>query len=358
MATTDEKILNALDMYNSTLKTTLDGRFVKQSDIDTDSYVTKVTGKDLSSNDFTDALKNKLDNVDTDTYVTKVSGKDLSSNDFTDALKNKLDAVDTDTYVTKVSGKDLSTNDFTDALKNKLDNVDTDTYVTSDTLLTKIGGMTAQELDTLRHVLGCYKTSVVFDEVPETNWTVNAPEGVIKSPTLSGGKLILDDYGIYTKTCPQFFDHTCEIIAQSGEANPAEDKCLLDINPSMDCVSITLWQAANSTHPLIKVSVMFEEKASFTDTDTDLTQTHHLAYCLHENNLYYFADGVLKQTLTLPNLEVTENGGGICIGDGIAPFVGSVSEFRINGDVHTANFTPETSFTKTAGTKSLLHFDY
>ena len=59
-------------------------------------------------------------------FVLKVSGKGLSTNDFTTALKNKLDAFGSaDTYVVKVSGKGLSTNDFTTALKNKLDAFDT-----------------------------------------------------------------------------------------------------------------------------------------------------------------------------------------------------------------------------------------
>lgn len=65
--------------------------------------------------------------------VDKVSGKVLSTNDFTTALKNKLDALPTkatlDTSlagkVDKVEGKGLSTNDYTDADKQKVDVVDT-----------------------------------------------------------------------------------------------------------------------------------------------------------------------------------------------------------------------------------------
>ena len=65
--------------------------------------------------------------------VDKVTGKALSTNDFTTALKNKLDALPTkatlDTSlagkVDKVEGKGLSTNDYTDADKQKVDVVDT-----------------------------------------------------------------------------------------------------------------------------------------------------------------------------------------------------------------------------------------
>ena len=100
MATTNEKILNALDDYNQGLKVKLNARFVKQTDIATDTYVTKVTGKELSSNDFTNELKSKLESVETDTYVTKISGKGLSSNDFTDAYKTKIDGLES-TYAKK-----------------------------------------------------------------------------------------------------------------------------------------------------------------------------------------------------------------------------------------------------------------
>ena len=189
-ATTDEKIRNALNMYNGGLQTKLTNKFVE-----------KVTGKTLSTNDFTDALKNKLDAVATDTYVQKVTGKNLSTNDFTDDYKSTIDgmssiyakktevasvmtykgsvdyftdlptdtsilsigdvynisvgggtdnngtvikggdnvawtgagwddfggAVDLTNYVQKVNGKTLSTNDFTDEDKAKLDSLSTDT---------------------------------------------------------------------------------------------------------------------------------------------------------------------------------------------------------------------------------------
>lgn len=55
--------------------------------------------------------------------VDKVSGKGLSTNDFTNSYKSKLDGLDSalSKKVDKVSGKGLSTNDFTNTYKNKLD---------------------------------------------------------------------------------------------------------------------------------------------------------------------------------------------------------------------------------------------
>lgn len=129
--------------------------------------VDKVTGKELSSNDFTTAEKTKLAAItgtntgDQDLSglattaslagkVDKVSGKELSTNDFTTAEKTKLAAISgTNTgdqdlsglattaalatkantsdvttglagKVDKVTGKELSSNDFTTTEKNKL----------------------------------------------------------------------------------------------------------------------------------------------------------------------------------------------------------------------------------------------
>ncbi len=129
--------------------------------------VDKVTGKDLSTEDFTTAEKTKLAAItgtntgdqDLSSYATNVAltskvdqviGKELSSNDYTTVEKNKLAAItgtntgDQDlssfatttsvalkanttdvtselaTKVDKVTGKELSSNDYTTVEKNKL----------------------------------------------------------------------------------------------------------------------------------------------------------------------------------------------------------------------------------------------
>lgn len=56
-----------------------------------EKYVAKEDGKGLSSNDFTDALKEKLENIDLSNYVEKEEGKGLSTNDLTDEYKAQLD---------------------------------------------------------------------------------------------------------------------------------------------------------------------------------------------------------------------------------------------------------------------------
>lgn len=57
--------------------------------------VDKITGKGLSTNDYTDAAKAIVDGVTSAlaNKVDKIAGKGLSTNDFTDALKDKLDGI-------------------------------------------------------------------------------------------------------------------------------------------------------------------------------------------------------------------------------------------------------------------------
>ena len=108
--------------------------------------VDKVEGKGLSTNDYTDAEKEKLaglsnyDDTSLDNRVTTVENslsdkvdkdgdKVLSTNDYTDAEKAKLEGLSgrvtsventLEDKVDKVEGKGLSTNDYTDTEKSKL----------------------------------------------------------------------------------------------------------------------------------------------------------------------------------------------------------------------------------------------
>lgn len=111
------------------------------------SKVDKVTGKGLSSNDFTTALKNKLDGIETGAEVNVQvdwNETDSSSDAFIknkptipsgitvdsalsstseNPVQNKVINGALEDKVDKVTGKVLSSNDFTDALKNKLDGI-------------------------------------------------------------------------------------------------------------------------------------------------------------------------------------------------------------------------------------------
>lgn len=103
--------------------------------------VDKVTGKGLSTNDYTTTEKNKLAgiaegaevNVQSDWNATsgdafiknKPSLATVATSGSYNDLSNKPTIPDISGKVDKVSGKGLSTNDFTDDLKNKLDGIAT-----------------------------------------------------------------------------------------------------------------------------------------------------------------------------------------------------------------------------------------
>jgi len=71
-----------------------------------------------------------FDSLDTDTFVQKVEGKNLSTNDFTDELKTKLEAVDEDAQENIIEG--ITINGTSAA-------IDTDTKIAS--LEISAGGM-------------------------------------------------------------------------------------------------------------------------------------------------------------------------------------------------------------------------
>ena len=129
-----------------------------------DLKVDKEAGKGLSANDFTDALKEKLENlsnyddtlirtlISTETAqraladnlkVDKETGKGLSANDFTNADKNKLESLsnydDTEVRglienkVDKEDGKGLSEENFTNDLLLKLTSLPESVYSKTET---------------------------------------------------------------------------------------------------------------------------------------------------------------------------------------------------------------------------------
>lgn len=88
-----------------------------------DSKVDKVSGKGLSTNDYTTTEKNKLAGIETgankttvDTALSSTSTNPVQNKVINTALGNKVD---------KVSGKGLSTNDYTTTEKNKLGSLPT-----------------------------------------------------------------------------------------------------------------------------------------------------------------------------------------------------------------------------------------
>lgn len=95
--------------------------------------VDKVAGKGLSTNDFTNSYKSKLDGLDfaLSKKVDKVAGKGLSTNDFTNTYKNRVDTAYNASH--------------THSNKNILDNI-TAAYTTAEK--TKLAGLpSAEDID-------------------------------------------------------------------------------------------------------------------------------------------------------------------------------------------------------------------
>lgn len=102
-------IQSTVDEQISTINTkisSIEGQVADKVDV--------VAGKELSSNDFTDAFKEKLENLQIDSVLNSTSANPVENKVIYKALDGKVD---------KEIGKGLSSNDFTDELKDKLVNL-------------------------------------------------------------------------------------------------------------------------------------------------------------------------------------------------------------------------------------------
>ena len=92
-----EKILNISEEDLATKQYVDDAVSALASEEVLNTKVSKIEGKGLSTNDFTDDYKNKVENASTKDdlgkKVDKVEGKGLSTNDFTDEYKDTLDSL-------------------------------------------------------------------------------------------------------------------------------------------------------------------------------------------------------------------------------------------------------------------------
>lgn len=94
--------------------------------------VDKEAGKALSSNDYTDAEKTKLSGISAGAQANVIETVKVNGTALTPS--GKAVNIDLSGKVDKVAGKGLSTNDFTDAYKNKIDGaaaVEKKTFTTS-----------------------------------------------------------------------------------------------------------------------------------------------------------------------------------------------------------------------------------
>ena len=162
-----------------------------------DNKVDKVSGKDLSTNDFTDAYKQQID--DDKTAIDTLNG-DLSIVGSVDskvatAYSNATSYTDTECAkkVDKVSGKGLSTNDFTDELKTKLNNLENydDTALgnrvtANENAITVLNGDTTVNGSVDKKVATCLTDSKSYTDTSIQNAIKQTAIVCDSKPTLSG----------------------------------------------------------------------------------------------------------------------------------------------------------------------------
>lgn len=175
--------------------------------------VDKEEGKGLSSNDFTDELKTRLESIDPDSYATKaeldkkvdkVEGKGLSTEDFTTELKNKLDGMKPEDYATKtelseglegkvdkVAGKELSSNDYTDEDKAKVDGLEA-TYATK----TELTDGLSKKVDTVEGKGLSTKDYTAEDQAKLAGIEDNAEVNIIEIVKRNGTALTITDKAV------------------------------------------------------------------------------------------------------------------------------------------------------------------
>lgn len=175
--------------------------------------VDKEEGKGLSSNDFTDTLKTKLEGMEPDTYATKdelakkvdkVEGKQLSTEDFTTELKDKLVGMKPEDYATKtelseglegkvdkVDGKELSSNDYTDADKAKVDGLEA-TYATK----TELTDGLSKKVDTVEGKGLSTKDYTAEDQAKLAGIEDNAEVNIIEIVKRNGTALTITDKAV------------------------------------------------------------------------------------------------------------------------------------------------------------------
>lgn len=218
------------------------------------AFVAQESGKALSSNDFTDSLKNKLEGIDTgaqtnvqadwnvsdassdafiknkptipegvivDSEISSSSANPVQNSVIYTALGNKVD---------KISGKGLSTNDYTTTEKNKLAGIDDNANNYSHPSYTAYTGKpTDNQSPTFG---GTFNISQVVSDTSGhvsqiLDYTVTIP-GSAASTTASGlmtatdkiklNKLVFDSNDLIDSSIlPSYVDDVIEAYARSGQ---------------------------------------------------------------------------------------------------------------------------------------------
>ena len=172
-----------------------------------DNKVDKVSGKGLSTNDFTDAYKQQID--DNKTAIDTLNGDSsvVGSVDSKVATtySNATSYTDTECAkkVDKISGKGLSTNDFTDELKTKLDNLENydDTALgnrvtANENAITVLNGDTTVNGSVDKKVATCLTDSKSYTDTSIQNAIKQTAIVCDSKPTLSGNTITYYQGGV------------------------------------------------------------------------------------------------------------------------------------------------------------------
>lgn len=192
-----------------------------------DNKVDKVSGKGLSTNDFTDAYKQQID--DNKTAIETLNGDSsiVGSVDskVSTAYSNATSYTDTECAkkVDKVSGKGLSTNDFTDELKTKLNNLENydDTALgnrvtANENAITVLNGDTSVNGSVDKKVATCLTDSKSYTDTSIQNAIRQTAIVCDSKPTLSGNTITYYQGGV-EKTITS--DNKTKFYYTSGSEN-------------------------------------------------------------------------------------------------------------------------------------------
>lgn len=111
--------------------------------INVNSRVEKVAGKDLSSNDYTTTEKNKLNGLQNTTVTDSLTS--TSTTEALSANQGRILNTNVNSKVDKVTGKGLSTNDYTTVDRNKLATLNNTTVVDNLTSTSSTSALSANQ---------------------------------------------------------------------------------------------------------------------------------------------------------------------------------------------------------------------
>lgn len=206
-----------------------------------DGKVDKVAGMGLSQNNFTNALKNKLDGIEAganktivDDYMAALQTNPVEGGVIYQALNSKVD---------KVAGKQLSQENYTSTEKTKLAGIADDATKTeiNDTFNSglKIGTISINDVDTDLNVPVDDTLSNTSEHPLQNKAIYDLIEEILPEVAATGNPISINDaFGFPAKSCEVAFSPV-----QSGSGDPAPD----NVRPISGRDSLHLYQDTEQT---------------------------------------------------------------------------------------------------------------